>query len=163
MNSWESAAIEQYPNNGFVDSQTALFYNGLYAPRGYNLMEILTAVCLRPNPRIDLGPVDDSCPLILCDMTLPDQPIVYASPAFTCMTGYTFDEIRGHNCRFLQAPGGQVHAGATRRYVEKETIRKMQKALEKRREIQLEVVNFKKDGQSFTNVLTMIPVMSERE
>lgn len=118
-----------------------------------------TAVCLRPNPRIDLGPVDDSCPLILCDMTLPDQPIVYASPAFSYMTGYTFDEIRGHNCRFLQAPDGQVHAGTPRRYVEKETIRKMQKALEKRREIQLEVVNFKKNGQSFVNVLTMIPVM----
>ena len=97
-------------------------------------------------------------------MTLPDQPIVYASPAFSDMTGYTLDEIRGHNCRFLQAPGGQVLAGANRRYVEKETIRKMQKALEKRREIQLEVVNFKKDGQSFINVLTMIPVMvNERQ
>ena len=92
-------------------------------------------------------------------MTQPDHPIVYASPAFYYMTGYTFDEIRGKNCRFLQDPDGQVKANAPRRFVDKDTVREMRKALDKRTEIQLEVVNFKKDGQRFVNVLTMIPVM----
>ena len=91
-------------------------------------------------------------------MTQPDQPIVYASPGFSDMTGYTSSEVIGLNCRFLQAPGGQVKPKSTRRFVEKDTIRKMRKALEKRSEIQLQVVNFKKDGQKFDNVLTMIPV-----
>ena len=33
---------------------------------------------------------------------LPDNPLVWVNPAFTRITGYTFEEAAGHNCRFLQ-------------------------------------------------------------
>ena len=33
-----------------------------------------------------------------------DQPILYASPGFTQLTGYDMHSILGHNCRFLQGP-----------------------------------------------------------
>lgn len=36
------------------------------------------------------------------DNTLPDCPLVYASRGFLQLTGYSAEEILGHNCRFLQ-------------------------------------------------------------
>lgn len=38
----------------------------------------------------------------VCDPTLPDCPIVYASDGFLSMTGYSSEEVVNHNCRFLQ-------------------------------------------------------------
>lgn len=102
-----------------------------------------------------------SCPIIVCDLQQPDQPIVYASDPFYELTGYTAAEVIGSNCRFLQAPGGNVRPKSTRRHVDKEAIRKMRKALDTCSELQIEVVNFKKDGIKFVNFLTMIPVRCE--
>jgi len=42
---------------------------------------------------------------VLSDPRLPDNPIVYASPGFYVLTGYTQDQVLGRNCRFLQGPG----------------------------------------------------------
>ena len=67
-------------------------------------------VATRPNPVIDLGPVDASCPIVLCDLFLPDAPIVYASDAFLAVTGYSRDEVLGRNCRFLQSPPVNIMA-----------------------------------------------------
>jgi PAS domain S-box-containing protein len=83
---------------------------------------------------------------------------VYASEGFCELTGYTTSEIMGRNCRFLQAPGGDVRPKSKRKHVDRETIRKMRNAVEKDDEIQIEVVNFKKSGENFVNLLTMIPI-----
>jgi PAS domain S-box-containing protein len=96
--------------------------------------------------------------MILCDLTQSDHPIVYANDAFCYMTGYSLEEIRGRNCRFLQAAGGKVKAKSTRAAVDERTLRKMRKAVDKRTEVQLTVRNFKKNGQPFDNILTMIPL-----
>lgn len=112
----------------------------------------------RPSPVIDLGPIDASCALIMCDLQQPDCPVVYASDAFTELTGYSQSETIGRNCRFLQAPGGRVRARSTRKYVDKSIIKNMRRALESNHELAIEVTNFKKNGQKFTNLLTMIPV-----
>ncbi len=39
---------------------------------------------------------------LICDNTLPDQPIIYANDTFEGMTLYSKEEILGRNCRFLQ-------------------------------------------------------------
>src|SRR5690606_1419946 len=40
--------------------------------------------------------------ILICDALQKDHPILYFNPAFQALTGYTSDEILGHNCRFLQ-------------------------------------------------------------
>lgn len=112
----------------------------------------------RPNPVIDLGPIDASCALIMCDLAQRDYPIVYASEPFTELTGYTQSEVLGRNCRFLQAPDGNVRKRSVRKYVDKDLIKAMRQAVESNNELSVEVVNFKKDGKRFINMLTMIPV-----
>lgn len=51
---------------------------------------------------------------VVADNTLPDCPLVYASEGFLRMTGYSADEVLGHNwCahRSLMIPQGQAHHG----------------------------------------------------
>jgi len=91
-------------------------------------------------------------------MGQPDSPVVYASDPFYQLTGYTADEVIGQNCRFLQAPGGKVRKSGSRKHVDKTVLRQLRKAVDKKTEAQVEITNFKKNGTSFTNFLTIVPV-----
>lgn len=135
-----------------------LFYPGLYCPSGLDVMSVMLRIFARPNPEIDLGPIDGSVALVVCDLALQDEPIVYASDAFLALTGYRMDEVRGRNCRFLQAPGGRVPPRSARQHVDKEHLRGVREAVRANREHQTELTNFKKGGEPFVNILTIIPI-----
>lgn len=122
------------------------------------MMTVLFRIYARPNPQINLGPIDCSVALIVCDLALADNPIVYASDPFLQMTGYRMHEIRGKNCRFLQAPDGNVEPTSSRKYVDQNTIRGMRDAIKANKEHQTTVTNFKKNGNAFVNILTLIPI-----
>jgi PAS domain S-box-containing protein len=124
---------------------------------------ILARVATRQNPEIDIGAVDMSCAFILCDITIYDDPIVYVSEAFERLTGYTKHEILGRNCRFLQSPDGNVDAGVKRKWVDNQTVFRLKSKLQARSEVQVSLINYRKGGQSFMNLLTMIPVRWESE
>ena len=130
----------------------------------------------RPNPVISIGAVDASCALIMCDLRQPDCPVVYASDAFEQLTGYPRSEALGRNCRFLQAPppaqgtarcpsssassssSCPLDATGPAPGVDRSAIRRMRRAVERREEAEVEVLNFRRDGSPFVNFLTMIPV-----
>jgi len=135
-----------------------LIYPGLYAPSGFNILSILVGVTTRPNPMVEIGNVDSSCALILCDTQAADMPIVYCSEAFENLTGYSQNEVLGRNCRFLQSPDGVVQPGVKRRHADDVEIYKLKSNILARKETQMVVVNYKKGGTPFTNVLTTIPV-----
>jgi PAS domain S-box-containing protein len=42
--------------------------------------------------------------ITIVDASLPDYPLIFVNPAFERMTGYSFEEVNGKNCRFLQCP-----------------------------------------------------------
>lgn len=99
-----------------------------------------------------------SCAFILCDVMSHDDPIVYVSDAFERLTGYTKHEILGRNCRFLQSPDGKVDAGVKRKYVDDQTVFRLKAKIKTRAEVQVSMINYRKGGQSFMNLLTMIPI-----
>ena len=84
---------------------------------------------------------------ILTDATKPDFPIVFASPGFLEMTGYTRTEVMGRNCRFLQGE-----------HTDHETISQIRKALEVGQDIGVTILNYKKDGTPFWNQLFIAPL-----
>jgi PAS domain S-box-containing protein len=86
-------------------------------------------------------------PMIVTDPHQPDNPIVFANPAFLNMTGYEPDELMGRNCRLLQGPE-----------TDRETVDEVRRAIEERREIAVEILNYKKNGASFWNALFISPV-----
>jgi PAS domain S-box-containing protein len=102
-----------------------------------------------------------SCAFILCDVTSHDDPIVYVSDAFERLTGYTRHEILGRNCRFLQSPDGKVDAGIKRKYVDDQTVFRLKAKIKTRAEVQVSMINYRKGGQPFMNLLTMIPIQWE--
>ncbi|GJN71970.1 PAS domain-containing protein [Purpureocillium lilacinum] len=173
MNPWEVQALDyQFPTQSAGDNDNGaaaaprgswreledpVIYPGLYSATGYDMMSILLRIMCRPNPQIELGAVDCSVALILCNLDLPDQPIVYASDSFCDLTGYSMSEVIGRNCRFLQTPGG-VKPSRASACTDKSSIQRMRRAIRSRQEIQLKVKNFKKNGQRFNNALSIIPI-----
>ena|SRR5438046_3014872 len=115
-------------------------------------------VATRPNPEINIGAVDMSCAFVVCDVQQHDLPIVYCSEVFERLTGYTKHEILGRNCRFLQAPDGKVQAGVKRKYVDDETVFYLKDKILQKKEAQRSLINYRKGGQPFMNLLTMIPI-----
>src|SRR5690606_4627813 len=91
-----------------------------------------------------------SAGIIITDNRLPDNPIIYNNKAFERITGYTSDEIIGHNCRFLQA--------GERKQETREAIRE---AIDNGIGITVEIRNYKKDGDLFWNELSISPLKND--
>ena len=83
----------------------------------------------------------------VADAQTDDMPLLWANPAFTATTGYTFEEAVGHNCRFLQGPATDPAAAA-----------KMRAALEGGGEVTVTVLNYRKDGTTFWNQVSLSPI-----
>uniref|UniRef100_A0A126WY62 non-specific serine/threonine protein kinase n=2 Tax=unclassified Uronema (in: green algae) TaxID=2689038 RepID=A0A126WY62_9CHLO len=84
---------------------------------------------------------------VVADSTLPDCPLVYASEGFYQMTGYGPDEVLGHNCRFLQGEG-----------TDPKEVAKVRDAVKKGEPVSVRLLNYRKDGTPFWNLLTMTPI-----
>ena len=50
--------------------------------------------------------------VVIVDLALPDQPMVYVNRAFEELSGYPREEVLGRNCRFLQTPDTDLAAVA---------------------------------------------------
>ena len=84
------------------------------------------------------------------DATSPDLPLMYVNEHFTWLTGYTYEESIGRNCRFLQGTD-----------TDPETVLYIREALSKRQSIKVEVLNYTKSGQKFWNELNIDPIFNE--
>ena len=133
-------------------------YKNAYSSSGFDMLGVLMRVANRPNPQINIGAVDMSCAFAVCDVTQHDIPIVYCSDIFERLTGYTKHEILGRNCRFLQAPDGKIQAGLKRKYVDDQSVWRIKNMITARQEMQTSIINYRKGGQPFMNLLTMIPI-----
>lgn len=130
----------------------------IYSKSGFDMLKALWLVATRKDPKIHLGAVDMSCAFVVCDVTMNDCPIVYVSDNFQNLTGYSRHEIVGQNCRFLQAPDGKVEAGSKREFVDDGAVYNLKKMIQEGREVQQSLINYRKGGKPFLNLLTMIPI-----
>ncbi|BBL70892.1 PAS domain-containing protein [Methylogaea oryzae] len=101
-----------------------------------------------------LAAILDECVngVTLADPDIEDAPIVYANKAFERLTGYSQEEIIGHNCRFLQ--------GADREQPGRYQIRE---AMEKHEAVEVTLRNYKKDGSLFLNRLKIVPLFDRKK
>jgi phototropin len=84
---------------------------------------------------------------VIADPTLPDCPIVFASDPFLELSGYRREEVLGRNCRFLQGPE-----------TDRNTVTQLRAAIKEGREITVRLLNYRKDGTPFWNMLTVAPI-----
>ncbi|OAQ74411.1 GATA transcription factor LreA [Purpureocillium lilacinum] len=130
----------------------------IYSKSGFDMLRALWLVATRKDPKIHLGAVDLSCAFAVCDVTMNDCPIVYVSDNFQNLTGYSRHEIVGQNCRFLQAPDGKVEAGSKREFVDDGAVYNLKRMIHGGSEVQQSLINYRKGGKPFLNLLTMIPI-----
>lgn len=135
----------------------------IYSKSGFDMLKALWLVASRKNPKIHLGAVDMSCAFVVCDVSMNDCPIVYVSDNFQNLTGYSSHDIVGQNCRFLQAPDGKVEAGTKREFVDNAAVFNLKKMVQERQEVQQSLINYRKGGKPFLNLLTMIPIPWDTE
>ncbi|MFC7227604.1 PAS domain S-box protein [Salinirubellus salinus] len=76
-----------------------------------------------------------------------EDPLVYANPEFTRLTGYDREAVIGRDCRLLQ--GERTNGGTTAALGE---------AIEAGEPVQQEVLNYRADGTPFWNEVTVTPV-----
>ncbi|NJO19240.1 MAG: PAS domain S-box protein, partial [Spirulinaceae cyanobacterium RM2_2_10] len=88
--------------------------------------------------------------IAIADLCQPDQPIIYCNPAFETMTGYPPAEVIGRNCRFLQGEDTDPAA-----------VAQLRAAIASGQECQVTLKNYRKDGTSFWNELSISPIHDE--
>jgi len=101
----------------------------------------------RPSEFIDAALAATSRGMVITDATRPDHPISYANAAFLSLCGYPEPEILGRNCRFLQGPDTDPRVRA-----------EIHDAVAAGVGIHREILNYRKDGTSFWNDLTIDPI-----
>jgi PAS domain S-box-containing protein len=79
-----------------------------------------------------------------------DNSIIYVNQQFLNETGYSQHEIIGKNPRFLQGPKS-----------DKKVIEKVREAISKKIIFRGEIINYRKDGSTFYNLMTINPVCNE--
>lgn len=89
---------------------------------------------------------------VVSDATKPDCPIMYASSGFFSMTGYSSKEVIGRNCRFLQGPE-----------TDQNEVEKIRDAVRNGRSYCGRLLNYKKDGTPFWNLLTVTPIKDDSD
>ncbi|OJD27355.1 hypothetical protein ACJ73_01254 [Blastomyces percursus] len=133
-------------------------YSTNNAAREQSVIDTLNYIAARPNPEINLGPIDMSCAFVICRITAGDCPIMYISDAFSRLTGYSAEESIGRDCRFLQEPTGIIKPASRSRSVDDRTIRRLRLKITARSEVQECLVNYRKGGQPFLNLLSVVPI-----
>jgi len=86
--------------------------------------------------------------MVVTNPVLPDNPIIFANDAFLALTGYAREEVTGRNCRFLQGPETDPAA-----------VLAIRNAISQRRDIVIDILNYKKDGTPFWIALHLSPVL----
>lgn len=89
-----------------------------------------------------------SCGVVISDMLLPGQPILYVNDAFERITGYSAHEVIGRNCSLLQ---GDCRDG-------QQGLDDIRSAIAHGRECKVVIRNYRKDGEPFWNELQLSPL-----
>jgi diguanylate cyclase (GGDEF)-like protein/PAS domain S-box-containing protein len=85
--------------------------------------------------------------VVISDPTLPDNPVIFANPGFTAITGYSVGEVIGRNCRFLQGTG-----------TDPKVLAQLRHAIVHQQPFIGVLLNYRKDATPFWNELIINPV-----
>ena len=88
--------------------------------------------------------------ILISDPNKADNPIIYASAGFERITGYSQEEVLGKNCRFLQG-----------KETDRDTVKEIHDAVVDGQSCSVEILNYRKDGTTFWNALSLNPVHGE--
>jgi PAS domain S-box-containing protein len=86
--------------------------------------------------------------VIITDANCDNPKIIYTNAAFTTATGYSAEEVLGKTPRILQGPKSN-----------RVQLDKVRQALNQGKPIQIELLNYRKDGSEFWVDLNIVPIV----
>ena len=100
---------------------------------------------------LDQAIASSSVGIVIADINQPNQPLIYCNPAFEQITGYSSEEVLGYNCKFLQGADTDPQA-----------VEIIRRAVKSQTGCCVVLKNYRKDGTSFWNELTISPVFDDQ-
>ena len=88
----------------------------------------------------------------ITDPCISGHPIVFASRGFLKMSGYSKDEVIGKNGRVFQGPN-----------TNRRSVMEIREAIRGERNIQISILNYRKDGTPFWMLFHMCPVFGKED
>ncbi|MCD5982565.1 PAS domain-containing protein [Pseudomonas sp. CDFA 610] len=88
--------------------------------------------------------------IVVAEQEGDDNILIYANKGFAALTGYSVEEVLYQDCRFLQATDRQQGA-----------LEAIQKAISSGQACRQILRNYRKDGTTFWNELSITPVRNE--
>jgi two-component system, sensor histidine kinase and response regulator len=113
--------------------------------------EAALSVALSENTILAAAVANTTAGVMISDPNQRDNPLIFVNRAFTHLTGYADKEAIGRNSRFLEGAKTDPLASAA-----------IQQALADVKPIRAEILNYRKDGTTFWNDLSITPVYDER-
>lgn len=90
--------------------------------------------------------------IVISDPSEKENPLIYVNSHFSELTSYAEDEILGVNCRFLQGP-----------LTSTEPVQQMREAIAAEEPVEVELLNYRKDGTPFWNQVHISPIYDEED
>jgi PAS domain S-box-containing protein len=87
---------------------------------------------------------------VITNPARPDNPLEVVNGPFCALTGYSESEIVGRNCRFLAGE-------ATEPWI----TERIRKAIDSRRPVLVDILNYRRDGSRFRNGVLVSPLFDE--
>jgi PAS domain S-box-containing protein len=88
--------------------------------------------------------------MVITNPARPDNPIEVANAAFCALTGYAEHEVLGRNCRFLAGEQTEPWVSA-----------EIRRAVQERRSVLVDILNFRRDGSPFRNGVMIAPLFDD--
>jgi PAS domain S-box-containing protein len=85
--------------------------------------------------------------ITISDPSKPDNPLIYVNKGFEILTGYSASSVLGRNCRYLQGP-----------LTNPDTAQIIRESIKSEKNCTVEILNYRKDGTTFWNRLSITPV-----
>lgn len=89
--------------------------------------------------------------IIITDPNKEDNPIIYVNNAFHQLFGYTYEEVKGKNCRFLHK---ENH--------EQEGLEKVRNALKREEALSVVLYNYSREDRRIKCELTISPIFDKK-
>src|SRR5688500_8188777 len=124
---------------GGINSRLVAAYDVTERTDGGGYLRLLESVITNANDGV-LGTEAQS-------IEFPGPKIVYVNEAFSTMTGYSVEEVIGKTPRILQGPK-----------TDKKELLRIREALVKHENIEVEIINYKKNGEEYWANFSVVPV-----
>jgi PAS domain S-box-containing protein len=114
--------------------------------------EAALSVALSENAILAAAVANTTTGVTITDPNQRDNPVIFVNRAFTSTTGFSAEEAVGRNCRFLQ--GSKTDA---------QELAQIREAVAAMRPYRGELLNYRKDGTTFWNDLSITPVFDDHQ